>query len=454
MKIIPFKKQRGYYIYYETNQEMKNYMLAEGEMGRMPERGRRSETIKRDTAVVKNYKKALRKKKSLRPKSAFANPAYVAGGLVAAMVLIYGVRSAVQYQGNQKMQEVFQQQEMTDEPPVQTEGETVEAEQEEPVAVVADAMAAPEQSAEELHQRGKAAVQAKDYQNALDDLLLAGQQGHADAQTMAGYVYLKWKQDKAQAFYWYSLAAQQNNALAQLYLGEAYRTGSGVAQDYAAAAQWYRQAAEQGNANAQNSLALMYVNGMGVEKDYQAALQWSQKAAAQNHTKAKEMAQWLEQQIVNEKLKKALEADMAEDYTTALQLYSELAEQGVATAQYNVGLMHYHGNGTAKDLEQALLWCQKAAEQGYEKAKKTVERVQGELEDIKFADVVKVYKEAYNSDDRDKFEHALQTLKCAKENGYTNAQKKIEDLASRMDLKGKLNVFAPITSIFRHFKSC
>ena len=108
------KKQRGYYIYYETNQEMKNYMLAEGEMGRMPERGRCSETIKRDTAVVKNYKKALRKKKSLRPKSAFANPAYVAGGLVAAMVLIYGVRSAVQYQGNQKMQEVFQQQEMTD----------------------------------------------------------------------------------------------------------------------------------------------------------------------------------------------------------------------------------------------------------------------------------------------------------------------------------------------------
>lgn len=42
---------------------MKNYMLAEGEMGRMPERGRCSETIKRDTAVVKNYKKALRKRK-------------------------------------------------------------------------------------------------------------------------------------------------------------------------------------------------------------------------------------------------------------------------------------------------------------------------------------------------------------------------------------------------------
>ena len=108
------KKQRGYYIYYETNPEMKNYMLAEGEMGRMPERGRRSETIKRDTAVVKNYKKALKKKKSLRTKSALDNPAYIAGGLVAALVLIYGVRSAVQFQGKQKMQEVFQQQEVTD----------------------------------------------------------------------------------------------------------------------------------------------------------------------------------------------------------------------------------------------------------------------------------------------------------------------------------------------------
>lgn len=108
------KKQRGYYIYYETNQEMKNYMLAEGEMGRMPERGRYSETIKRDTAVVKNYKKALKKKKSLRTKSAFRNPAYIAGGIVAALLLVYGVRATVQFQGNQKTQAVFNQQQISD----------------------------------------------------------------------------------------------------------------------------------------------------------------------------------------------------------------------------------------------------------------------------------------------------------------------------------------------------
>lgn len=108
------KKQRGYYIYYETNQEMKNYMLAEGEMGRMPERGRYSETIKRDTAVVKNYKKALKKKKSLRTKSAVHNPVYITGGLVAAMLLVYGVHAAIQFQGDKKTQAVFNQQQVVD----------------------------------------------------------------------------------------------------------------------------------------------------------------------------------------------------------------------------------------------------------------------------------------------------------------------------------------------------
>lgn len=263
-----------------------------------------------------------------------------------------------------------------------------------------------EQTVEELYQRGKAAIQAKEYQKGLDDLIQAGQQGHADAQAMAGYVYLKWKQDKEQAFYWYSLAAQQNNALAQLYLGEAYRTGSGVTQDYAAAAQWYQRAAEQGNANAQNNLALMYVNGWGVEKNNETALQWFQKAAAQGHAKAKEMVQRLEQQTVNEKFAKATEAYNAKDYTTALtslkyaakrghgqakdflpvlisMVYKEAVsayeeeryetalkcflclEEDCTAAIYSVvGRMYFTGQGTEKDDVEAFRWFEKGAEKG------------------------------------------------------------------------------------------
>lgn len=105
------RKQRGYYIYYETNKEMKNYMLAEGDMETEPETKRESTTILRDASVVKNYKKALKQKKSLRKKT---RPTFsassLAGALVVIMVLLYGFRSVQQFRQSQSTP-VFEQQE-------------------------------------------------------------------------------------------------------------------------------------------------------------------------------------------------------------------------------------------------------------------------------------------------------------------------------------------------------
>lgn len=44
------------------------------------------------------------------------------------------------------------------------------------------------------------------------------------------------------------------------------------------------------------------------------------------------------------------------------------AEQGYATAQFNLGVMYYQGEGTLRDPKQALHWHKKSAEQGYTKA--------------------------------------------------------------------------------------
>ena len=105
------KKQRGYYIYYETNKEMKNYMLAEGETEHNPENKRKSATILRDSSVVKNYKKAMKQKKSLHKKtSPKFGPASLAGVLVMIMVLFYGVRSVQQFRQEENAEAVFQQQ--------------------------------------------------------------------------------------------------------------------------------------------------------------------------------------------------------------------------------------------------------------------------------------------------------------------------------------------------------
>jgi TPR repeat protein len=53
------------------------------------------------------------------------------------------------------------------------------------------------------------------------------------------------------------------------------------------------------------------------------------------------------------------------DYTQAARLFTPLAEQGVAGAQFYLGLMHEKGRGVRQDHSVALMWFRKAATQGY-----------------------------------------------------------------------------------------
>jgi len=56
------------------------------------------------------------------------------------------------------------------------------------------------------------------------------------------------------------------------------------------------------------------------------------------------------------------------DYVTALTLFFPLADQGSATAQFNLGVMHENGIGVIKDFKKSVDWYRMAAEQGYVKA--------------------------------------------------------------------------------------
>ena len=57
-------------------------------------------------------------------------------------------------------------------------------------------------------------------------------------------------------------------------------------------------------------------------------------------------------------------ADDASDFRQTLQL----AEQGVAEAQYNLGVMYDNGQGVRQNYAEALRWYRKAAEQGVAEA--------------------------------------------------------------------------------------
>jgi len=52
------------------------------------------------------------------------------------------------------------------------------------------------------------------------------------------------------------------------------------------------------------------------------------------------------------------------DYATAIQIFRQLADQGYARAQTNLGFMYQTGLGVTQDYATALRWGRKAAEQG------------------------------------------------------------------------------------------
>lgn len=61
------------------------------------------------------------------------------------------------------------------------------------------------------------------------------------------------------------------------------------------------------------------------------------------------------------------------DYPAAFSKFSALAQQGNATAQFNLGVFYFNGQGVAKDEKQAIDWFAKAAAQGHSRALQTLQ---------------------------------------------------------------------------------
>ena len=62
---------------------------------------------------------------------------------------------------------------------------------------------------------------------------------------------------------------------------------------------------------------------------------------------------------------KGLNAYHSGDFVTATREWKPLAEQGHSPSQYNLGFMHYNGEGVPQDYEAAVKWYTRAAEQDH-----------------------------------------------------------------------------------------
>ena len=65
---------------------------------------------------------------------------------------------------------------------------------------------------------------------------------------------------------------------------------------------------------------------------------------------------------------KAKQAKESGDLEAAIKWFTKAAEQGLAEAQHNLASMYDSGEGVAQDYKQAVYWYTKAAEQGYASA--------------------------------------------------------------------------------------
>ena len=156
------------------------------------------------------------------------------------------------------------------------------------------------------------------------------------------------------------IKADEGSADEYLRTAEKYNKAS----NYKEAEKWYTRAALMGNARAQSMLGYYYHTGRAGTRNIREAMKWYQKAADQELPGAR----------ANLGLCYAYEIT-PRDWKKAAELFKQAAEQGFPGAQRHLGDCYANERGVEKDLAQAKLWYQKAADQGDEDARKKLEKL-------------------------------------------------------------------------------
>ena len=145
-----------------------------------------------------------------------------------------------------------------------------------------------------------------------------------------------------------------------------------------------------------------------------------------------------------QQFQQGFEATTRGDYKIAFKLWLPLAEQGYASAQFNLGLMYSKGRGVKQDDFEAVKWYRQAAEQGYAQAQYNLGVMYYNGRGVKQDDfeAVKWYRKAAEQGDADAqanlgsaygagrgvrqdYAEAVKWVKKAAENGSADGQFKL-----------------------------
>ena len=220
----------------------------------------------------------------------------------------------------------------------------------------------------------------------------AAEQGYAPGQYLLGLMLARgWggvQQDLKEAEKWFRKAAEQGELGSMNMLGEWYAEGRVFPQNYQEAANWYKKAAEKGSCTAQFELGLLSAKGLGVQKNVDEAeklfLQASKGYHIAHHVGKmffwgnelpkdfRKAADWFFNDRIDES-----ESDLylgriflqggcgiQQDSFKAIRFFQKAAAKNHSQAQYELGLIYYHGQAGKPDLQEAEKWFQKSASMG------------------------------------------------------------------------------------------
>ncbi|GES98810.1 kinase-like domain-containing protein [Rhizophagus clarus] len=260
-----------------------------------------------------------------------------------------------------------------------------------------------------MYEKGK--YVAKNFDKAFEFFKKSAERGNLDGMFMLGYCYsngIGTDINKQKAFKLYEKAANLGDNMAQYNLALMYKEGkyidkndekafeffeksakggdldgidmlkycyeNGIGTDIniQKAFELHQKAANLGNNIAQYELALLYINGENIEKDYNRAFELSEKSAKGNCLGGITILGYCYENGIGTDINKQKAFVL---YEIAFKLNQSAANLGDSVAQYNLGLMYENGDGIKKDLNQAIYWYEKSANQGNQDAQNGLENL-------------------------------------------------------------------------------
>ena len=240
--------------------------------------------------------------------------------------------------------------------------------------------------------------------------------GDMNAQFELGRIFAH-KEEFTDAIIWFEKAAAQGHVLAISSLGIIYLDGYGVDKDINRALEYLEKASDMDDPYSTNLLGTIYYDGTGVKQDGEKAAMYFEKAAKLGDANAflnlgdyyikraidcyavilsdcedKEFVDSAYSNLLKYAESGVVDAQFAlyKYYSTEnLKSYSEetrkkslkwlmkAAEGGIASAQYDLGMLFSTGvRSIPKDTEKAIEWLTKAREQGNEAADYAIRQIE------------------------------------------------------------------------------